>query len=158
WVITDDFNRDGKADLATTNSSNDTISVLLGRGDGTFAASVSYKLQALSNAGHLATGDFNGDKTLDLVAANSNRGDLSVLLGKGDGTFGNATNYVVNPAPTDIATADFNADGRSDIVVLTHGGAVAAVVMAASQNGFNAGLSFQVGGGAGGLTVGDWNG
>ena len=57
-----DFNGDGKADLATANVDGNTVSVLLGNGDGSFRTNVDY---SVGNPNWLPTsvavGDFNGD-------------------------------------------------------------------------------------------------
>jgi FG-GAP repeat len=49
-VAVGDFNGDGKLDLAVVNQASSTLSVLLGRGDGTFRAAMNYALQALFHA------------------------------------------------------------------------------------------------------------
>jgi hypothetical protein len=70
------------------------VSVLLGNGDGSFRAPVSYPVG--SSPGSVAVGDFNGDGHLDLVTANGFSGfgnTVSVLLGNGDGTFGPPRTY-----------------------------------------------------------------
>ena len=45
-VIVADFNGDGNLDLATANYYSSNVSVLLGKGDGTFEAAVNYKTAA----------------------------------------------------------------------------------------------------------------
>ena len=62
-----DFNGDGKADLAVANT-GDSVSVLLGNGDGTFQAAVNYGAGRSSQS--VAVGDFNGDGKADLAVAN----------------------------------------------------------------------------------------
>jgi hypothetical protein len=57
----------------------------LGKGDGTFGAKVEFP--AGKNLVAVAIGDLDGDRKLDIVAANEDAGTVSVLLGKGDGTF-----------------------------------------------------------------------
>jgi hypothetical protein len=89
-----DFNSDGKLDLATANYNGywdiDPISILLGHGDGTFAAPVGVSTYGES-PNSVAAGDMNGDGKLDLVVATGQLyGTVSVLLGHGDGTFANA--------------------------------------------------------------------
>jgi FG-GAP-like repeat len=71
------------------------VSVLLGRGDGTFQAPLT--LPVGSGPFSLTAGDFNHDGHLDLVAANSGSHDVSILLGRGDGTFQNQVRYAIGP-------------------------------------------------------------
>src|SRR5262245_17106453 len=66
-VATGDFNHDGATDLATVNTGNSTLGVLLGNGDGTFAALVTYPVGTSIVA--VAAGDFNSDGKLDLAVA-----------------------------------------------------------------------------------------
>ena len=62
-----------------------TVSVLLGRGDGTFTAKGPYSVGEKPRS--IVAGDFDGDGKLDLAVADLGAGDLEVLAGKGDGTF-----------------------------------------------------------------------
>jgi len=86
-VVTADFNRDGKLDLATADYNldyNGTVSVLLGDGRGGFGAANHFAAGA--NPGSVAVGDFDNDGKLDLATANQGSWDVSVLLGNGDGS------------------------------------------------------------------------
>src|ERR1041385_8750923 len=64
--------------------------------------------------GSVAIADFNGDGKLDIVTANEESGDASVLLGDGGGGFSPAPGspFPAGPSPNDIAVGDFNRDGR----------------------------------------------
>lgn len=115
-VVTGDFNRDGNADIATANFGSDTVSLLLGNGNGSFQTAQLSQVGNQPNA--LATADFNNDGRLDLVTANSGAGanTVSVLLGTETG-FGSATNFrVEGTQPFAVATGDFDRDGNLDLI------------------------------------------
>src|SRR5262249_45573274 len=83
-------------------------SVLLGNGDGTFAAPQTYALPGSANS--IALGDFNQDGTLDIATTGP---EIDVLLNNGNGTFGAAQNE--GPAGSSVLVADFNGDGFPDL-------------------------------------------
>jgi hypothetical protein len=74
-----DLNGDGAPDLAVANYASDTVSVLLGNGDGSYAAKVDYLTG--NDPASVAIGDLNGDDAPDLVVANGPSSTVSVLLG-----------------------------------------------------------------------------
>jgi uncharacterized membrane protein len=130
-----DVNGDGKPDLIIANeeqSKNDpqgSISVMLGKGNGTFHAAVNYSSGG-QTAHSIAVADVNGDGKLDLVVANGclgtncSTGGVGVLLGKGDGTFKKAVTYSSGAASvfgSHLAVGDLNGDGKLDIAVATTG-------------------------------------
>ncbi|MCY1283239.1 Repeat domain in Vibrio, Colwellia, Bradyrhizobium and Shewanella [compost metagenome] len=114
--VVGDFNGDGKLDLAGIGAMSAKIQ--LANGDGTFGAAVEYPVASWSQ--DLAVGDFNGDGRLDLVATiNDPDISLSLLTGRGDGTFNSAVNFS-NTSGFDspaVVASDFNNDGRLDIVI-----------------------------------------
>ncbi len=116
-VAISDLNGDGAADLIVTHSFPDRefLSILLGRGDGTFQAGGDFPTGAFSAA--VVVGDVNGDGIPDLVVANQANSDISVLLGVGDGTFQPTVNYLTGIGPQGLVVADFNGDGAADIAV-----------------------------------------
>jgi Bacterial Ig-like domain (group 3)/FG-GAP-like repeat len=115
-----DFNGDGIQDLAVANAKDDTISVLLGNGDGTFTEASGSPIPVGSFPFFVAVADFDGNGTADIAASNENDNTVSILLGNGDGTFTEAAgspipNFTYNPGP--IIPADFNGDGKVDLAV-----------------------------------------
>ena len=130
-----DVNGDGKPDLIIANEEQSktdpegSISVMFGRGDGTFHAAVNYSSGGES-AYSVAVADVNGDGKLDLVVANGcfgsdcSAGSVGVLLGKGDGTFKKAVIYRSGAASvfgSHVAVGDLNGDGKLDLAVANTG-------------------------------------
>jgi trimeric autotransporter adhesin len=108
-----DFNGDGIPDIIF--SPNGAIEVSLGNGDGTFASPVLAPVDQEDGINAFAVGDFNGDGNTDILVADEDTGQLTVLLGKGDGTF---TVGQSMPCGThSIAVADFNGDGKLDVAL-----------------------------------------
>src|SRR5207248_7270039 len=120
-IAVGDFDGDGRLDIVTVNSGN-TVSALLGNGDGTFQAHVDYGTG--SGPDSVAVGDFNADGRPDLVLTNSSGGSVSVLLGNGDGTFQSHVDYPTGGAAYGVALADVNGDGKLDLAVAAGNGLV----------------------------------
>src|ERR1700674_995832 len=136
-VAVADVNGDGKPDVMVTSvcapgscSSNSSVSVLLGKGDGTFQAPAIYDSGGFGTTS-VAVADVNGDGKPDLVVASNNpfsylycgsmceRGQAAVLLGNGDGTFQAPVTYDSDAYFSDgVAVADVNGDGKPDLVVV----------------------------------------
>ena len=103
-VAIGDFNGDGKADIATPNFNSNNVSVLLGIGDGSFAAATNFAVG--TGPYSVAIGDFNGDGKADIAAANINSNNVSVLLGTGSGSFVSRHELqTVGVAPFSVAIA-----------------------------------------------------
>jgi len=130
-TIAADFNNDGILDLAVANTGvigalGNNVTVLLGNANGGFVASGSFVTNTQPAA--MAAVDLNHDGILDLVVADAGSGldtddqDVSVLLGKGNGTFQKAVHFSSGlGSPSSLAVADFNGDGNLDAVLTDNG-------------------------------------
>ncbi len=108
------------------NQDQDTVAVLFGNGDGTFAAPVTYNLPA-GVPMQVAVADFNGDGKPDIAVITGQTGGFTsnvfVLLGSGNGTFSTAITTASGVNGRTIHAADVNGDGKQDVVIGTSGSA-----------------------------------
>jgi hypothetical protein len=155
-----DFNNDGKIDLAIPNGSANTVSVLLGNGDGTFQPQVSYNAGSSGNAYAVAVGDFNADGNPDLVVTNVGNGSatISVLLGNGDGTFQLPVTYAVGNYPSVVVVGDFNGDGEADIAVADRDDNTISLLLGNGDGTFQAQTTYATGNSPVALAAADLNG
>lgn len=142
-----DFNRDGQIDLVITLASSaisNNVSVFLGSGNGSFGSATSFATGGL-NPLSIINGDFNGDGSLDLVAANSGSNTVSLLAGNGAGGFGTAQTFRVGGQPNALTSGDFNRDGQLDVVTANTTANTLSVLLG-EAGGFRAATSLDVAG------------
>ncbi|PYJ87455.1 MAG: VCBS repeat-containing protein [Verrucomicrobia bacterium] len=162
-VVAGDFNADGKLDLAVAPFDyypypQDSVSILLGNGDGTFKPGASLRAGSLPYA--LACGDFNRDGRLDLAVANYgsySNADVSVLLANGDGTFQTAVGYRVGKNLTSVAVGDFNGDGKPDLVVANQHANSVSILLGNGDGTFKSAVNYGAGTIPVDVAVGDFN-
>ena len=125
-----DFDKDGDVDLVTVTSNGtdpgNQAAVSLNNGDGTFAEVVNYPSGV--NPTGVISADFSGDGQLDLAVghmmSNLQGTELGLLLGMGDGTFKEVTQYPASDVkplqvsgPRTLTSGDFDNDGNLDIAM-----------------------------------------
>jgi len=131
-----DFNADGLADACVVNIDDNSVSVLIGRGDGTFQP------QKLITVGSIPRGvavlDADGDGDTDIINTNSGgAGNLTLLLNDGAGNF--AAPIPIEGGGTGefaLAAGDMNNDGLLDVVAGSQTSQQITVVLADGEGGF----------------------
>jgi hypothetical protein len=113
-IASSDVDGNGTTDLVVTNAGSSTVSVLLGRGDGSFQSHSDYA--TVQKLGRVSVAELNGDGKSDILTSNA-AGTLSVLLNRGDGRFASRANY---SAGEDFAIGDLDGDGKLDVATANH--------------------------------------
>ncbi|MGD0167925.1 MAG: VCBS repeat-containing protein, partial [Gaiellaceae bacterium] len=155
------FNGDRHPDLAVTSLASNSVSILLGRGNGEFKPAPHSPIKVGRGPDSIVASDFNADGNLDLAVANSDSNSVDVLLGDGSGSFRRAdrASFRVGAAPWSIAVGDFNGDGHHDLAVANHDSSNVSVLYGNGRGGFEAapGSPFAVGASPGRIAAGDFN-
>src|SRR5207253_2094794 len=98
----------------------------------------------------------------DLAVADGGSGlvdgnTLSILLGKGDGTFKDVQRYAAGSHASFVAVADFNRDGIPDLAVANNDSNTVTVLLGNGDGTFQAGQSYAAGGAASSVVAVDLN-
>ncbi|MBN8568003.1 MAG: T9SS type A sorting domain-containing protein [Ignavibacteria bacterium] len=170
-VSINDFNGDGKRDLAVANYVSSTASVFLnttatGNAVPTFSAKTDFSTGAFCN--FVTSGDLNGDGKPDLVVANNSNTTVTVFLntttpGAVTPTFSAKTDFTGFSGPTSISLCDMNGDGKLDMVVINYSSAFVSVMMNTTTTGaatptFSARTDFSIGTNVYSVSTADYNG
>jgi cytochrome c peroxidase len=124
-VAVGDLNGDGKADVVAANTDSDTISVMFGDGTGALGAQQivtvgSYPFGAQPHS--VVLGDVDNDGDLDIVTANKESKNVSVVLNDGQGGFSSMLNMSLATGPDYAILANLNNDPKLDIITAHFGG------------------------------------
>jgi hypothetical protein len=130
-----DFDRDGDLDVATGNEATKDVAIFLNSGDG-LIATPTYRWPVGRAVLHVTVTDLDDDGFVDLVTTDGtlnsvgNEGDgISVLLGRGDGTFSRAQRFHTDINPRLTLSTDMDADGDVDLVVDNRAGGSVVVLL-----------------------------
>lgn len=113
WVASGDFNEDGHLDVAVSNDTASTLSILLGNGRGEFAPAVN--IPGGNRPAAIVAADFNLDGHLDLATAEQFGHSIFVTPGNGAGSFGPGRSFPMGDFTDRLVAGDFNEDGRPDV-------------------------------------------
>ena len=153
-VAVADVNEDGNPDVVVANTCTDigcglgegdgVVGILLGNGDGTFQAAVTYGSGGRF-AQSVAVADVDRDGRLDILVANEN-GSIGALSGNGDGTFQPAMAHESAGFHRSIVVADVNGDGNPDVVVPSYTNHSVDVLLGHGDGTFGDAISSDTGG------------
>ena len=137
FIAIADFNNDNRSDIAVAKNGTDSVGVLFGYGNGTFANQITYSTGSSSSPYSIAIADFDNDGQLDIATANQQSNNIMIFNGYIKKTFANQITYQtntspypasilsystgVNSYPYSVAVGDFNNDSRLDIAVANSG-------------------------------------
>ncbi len=120
-IATADLDGDGALDVAVANSSDGTVSILLGVGSGRLRAAVDSPFPAGREPSDVDAADLDRDDDVDLVFANHETSRVTILLNDKRARFtaapGSPFETGARPHVHGLATADFDGDGWSDVAV-----------------------------------------
>lgn len=118
-VVAQDFNRDGRPDLAVTNVDSNNLMIFLNSAKGGFTMAPGSPIAVGTAPVDIGVADFNQDGKADLAVTNANSENVDILLGTGSGSFANAQGspIAVGIEATTVAVADWNQDGKIDLLV-----------------------------------------
>jgi len=164
-IVLGDFNGDGIQDFAVTNFTDNTFSLFLVNGDGTFKQATSSPFAmptAATGPIAMTSADFNSDGNLDLAIVNQTTNNVTILLGNGNATFNLATAspFAVGTFPVAIATGDLNNDSHPDLVVVNQSDGTVSVLLGNGDGTFTAATNSPLATGQSptAVTVTDFNG
>ena len=147
YVITCDVDQDQQLDIVSVNSKLNSITVLMGQSDGTFANQTMYSTGNDSHPFAGASADLNNDGRLDLITANEGTDSIGVLFGFNYTTFRSPVSYSSNDSfrPFGIAASDFNNDGFQDIATAFNGNGKIGIYLGCGNGSFILTITYSIG-------------
>src|ERR1700674_4978892 len=120
-IASGDFNGDAVPDLAVVNQADNSVSILLSNGDGTFSVAPGSPLSTAATPAGIVVANFTHAANNDLVVTNQGQGTLGIYVGLGLGAFAPRFELNAPAGPSAIVTADFNGDALPDVAFTAQG-------------------------------------
>jgi subtilisin family serine protease len=147
-VVAADFNKDGKPDIATSNTASNNISILLD------TSNTNFKIDFPPAT--LELGDFNADGNPDIVSGGT--GGAAILLGNGTGGFATPANFDAGGnIVTAFAAGDFNGDSKLDLAATNSQSNGISILLGTGTGGFGVPAKFNAGINPQSVVAGDFN-
>lgn len=148
-----DVSKDGRLDLVLTHTERGDVSLIYGRGDGSFVQNT-----PTGTVNSVTTGDWNGDGKLDIVYVGSSVNKLGIMLGRSDGSFDAPKTVDVDRTPSSVRGGDFDGDGKLDVAVTCYDANLVSLLLGKGDGTFATQRTFSVGKGPNSMTVVDLDG
>lgn len=155
-MIAADVNGDGKVDLISANSEDDTLTVLTNDCSGGFEVASTPSVGSHPFA--LVAADIYGNGIPVLIDADERDNTLTVLTNTGGGIFVSNMSYAVGSEPRSVAVADVNNDGKLDLICANYGDGSLTVFTNNGSGGFVLASTISVGSGPYSVVAADVNG
>ena len=146
-VVVADFNKDGKPDIATSNTASNNISILLDTGSANF--NIGFPPATLE------LGDFNADGNLDIVSTGT--GGAAILLGNATGDFATPANFNAGANVAAFAVGDFNGDSKADLAAANSQSNSVLILLGTGTGSFGTPTNFNAGTSPQSVVAGDFN-
>jgi hypothetical protein len=139
-IVVLDVNDDARLDIVTANASRSGVSLLRGKGDGSFLARIDFPSAGAARG--LTIADVNADGFDDVAVANVTGGTVSLLLGNGK-TLVPGGRFPAGAAPQAVAADDLDSDGYVDLVTASTTGPAVSVLFGQGDGTFAAPAHYQ---------------
>jgi len=163
FVTTASLRNNGFQDMIVANHTDNTLSIFLGNGDGTFSTPSGSPPATGTGPVWVATGTFNTTNSrtaVDLAVANQTANTVSILASNGDGTFQPKVDLKTGNSPSAVVAVavNTNKDPNIDLIVANHGDNTLSVFLGDGKGNFTAAGTIAAGGGPSSIATGDFNG
>ncbi|MCI0530672.1 MAG: VCBS repeat-containing protein [candidate division Zixibacteria bacterium] len=155
-VFASDLDGDSALDLAVTCGYDNTVSVYINSGDGTYMTKVDYSVGNRPQS--VFATDLDGDGDNDLAVVNRLSDDLSILKNNGNGTFAPKLTYSTGGNPLFVTGARLDADTLIDLAVASFDDNAVSVLINQGDGNFGLRTDHPVGSGPYAVCAADLDG